>query len=284
MGGVSVAIFFSISAYIFGQKWEKNGYVPFAPVHFIKSRILRIYIPLWIVLIIVLPMEIHANHQVDMKQIVFNIVGLGWAKPFIWAGHLWYITMIMILYFIFIGLSYIRIDNLSKELWQIVFVGLFLICIGFPNIFSTFSSIAIPLTILYSSLLFAQGDKLVCFLQKHKWQISILSFFTLIVALSFYWVGWHETHKALAFWSSTIAGVLLFLSLYVCCPIKKDVLVVSWFSKISYEVYLIHPLIMILCRKLEGNGLDYYLISIVMIVLTSYILHQICERVYNVLR
>lgn len=89
--GVSLMVFFALSAYLFGMKWVKSGHEGFDIISFLKKRCLRIYIPLWLTVPVVIGIEYLIYHSFDVKTIVFNIVGLGWAKPFGTGGHLWYI-------------------------------------------------------------------------------------------------------------------------------------------------------------------------------------------------
>ena len=160
MGGVFLMVFFALSAYLFGMKWVKSGHEGFGIISFLKKRCLRIYIPLWLTLPVVVAVEFLIRQSIDVKTIVFNIVGLGWAKPFTTGGHLWYITLMMFLYFVFVVFSRLRLDKCRLRYWLVGYVALLAVYVLGESHFATFSSVAPVITVFLASLLFFKSGEL----------------------------------------------------------------------------------------------------------------------------
>lgn len=221
-----------------------------------KKRCLRIYIPLWLTLPVVVAVEFLIRHSIDVKTIVFNIVGLGWAKPFTTGGHLWYITLMMFLYFVFVLFSRMRLDKLRLTYWLVSYVALLTVYVLGECHFTTFSSVAPVITVFLASLLFFKNNELIelC----HRWSKSQLFVTMLALGLSWwmYVQGWHDTHKAIATFSSFSAGFCLFVCLMTFIKSPQSNRFISHLADISYEVYLVHlPLLPLTSCVLRMMGL-----------------------------
>lgn len=71
-------MFFALSAYLFGMKWVKGGCVAFGTRDFLKKRCVRIYLPLWIILPIVIITEWLLGSNLNTETVLLNLLGLGW--------------------------------------------------------------------------------------------------------------------------------------------------------------------------------------------------------------
>ena len=114
LGAVCVSIFFSLSAFLFGKKWRKDNYNQFQPSTYFRKRFSRIYIPLWITVLIIVFIESFLEKGFGIDTVLFNILGLGWFRPFQTGGHLWYITMLLGLYLLFFALSFLKTNKLDR--------------------------------------------------------------------------------------------------------------------------------------------------------------------------
>lgn len=215
---------------------------------------------------------------------IFNVFGLGWARPFDISGHLWYITMVMMLYLVFIAISRIRLDRISGRWWvaAIAFVAL-AICLC-SNHITTYSTAGPPLYIFLSAMLFAKGDKILQIVKKHKFVSLIASIVSLVASLYVYQLGWHDTHKAMAVGSFILAGFLLFLTLNSFLNIRKECKLISRLAGISYEVYLVHvPILAICCHYINDIAVwtpvwlgATLLTALAVNKLSNYIVSKIC--------
>ena len=284
-GGVSVAIFFALSAYLFGEKWRASGNKGFEVWPFLKKRFLRIYIPLWVALIFVIALEGYVHNPFDTKTIVYNFLGLSWARPFTWAGHLWYITMIVILYFVFLGLSRIRLDKIPVGLWLLSFVGLSAIMMCLPNVFSSVSKVTIPHTAFFAAMVFSVGNKLMDFCNKHKMLIVIIAFGLFIGSWLLDLNGIYLSNKGIATVLNSICGFLFFYAMAAIIKTNGNTRIIGWLSGIRYELYLIHFSAIMFVRVLLPDCLSllFYAASVIMIILSSYLLHMVSERINHIL-
>jgi len=284
IGGVSVAVFLAISAYLYGAKWRKMGCQGFDVFDFLYKRFMRIFIPLWLTLLVAIPLELYAGHEVSGRVVVFNILGLGWVSPLMWQGHLWYITMTLIVYGLFLVISRFRLDKIPIWLYAIAIVLLSGLIICFPQVFDTFSRVIIPLTLLYSTMMFASGDKVLEICQRYKWWIVIATVIVILAAFYFYLLGWRNSHKGIASLMSAIAGVMTFLCLMSVVSIKKKNKVISWFSSCSYEIYLIHPSIICFVAMCMGKGWIVVPLGLLLIAVAGWRINLISEQLYQKFR
>lgn len=257
MGGVFLMVFFALSAYLFGMKWVKGDYEGFEALNFMKKRCLRIYIPLWLALPMVVAVEYLVLHSIDLKTILFNIVGLGWAKPFGIGGHLWYITLMMFLYVVFVAFSRLRLDKYRLRYWLVGYVALLAVYVLGESHFATFSSVAPVITVFLTSLLFFKSGELMEYCRRWVKTVLFVTIFALLLSWWMYVQGWHYTHKAIATFSSFSAGFCLFVCLLTLVKSSHNGRVVTHFANISYEVYLVHlPLLPFASYALKMVGLE----------------------------
>lgn len=287
-GGVFLMVFFALSAYLFGMKWAKDNHKQFAVISFLRKRSLRIYLPLWLMLPMVIGIEYLIRHTLDMKTVLFNVVGLGWAKPFCIAGHLWYITLMMFLYIVFLIFSRIRLDRLRIIYWLIGYVALLAIYVLGESHFATFSSVAPVITVFFASLLFFKGDELMELCHRRPKSLLIVTISTLVLSWWMYAQGWHYTHKAVATFSSFSAGLTLFVSLLSLIKSPKRGRVVNHFSDISYEVYLVHlPLLPFTKLLLNQTGMENWLLILTIWLMLTYIsalvVHIVAQRLMTLI-
>ena len=213
---------------------------------------MRIYIPLWLTLVLVIPFEYLLAGKFALSTIICNVFGLGWVRPFDISGHLWYITMVMMLYVVFIVISRIRLDRINGRCWATAFAFIALAFCLCSNHITTYSKAGPPLYIFLSAMLFAKGDKILQIVKKYKFETLVASIVSLFVSLYVYQLGWHDTHKAMAVGSFILAGFLLFLTLNSFLNIRKECKLMSWLAGISYEVYLVHvPILAICCNNIN---------------------------------
>lgn len=283
-GGVSVAVFFSLSAYLFGEKWRRTENSGFEILPFLKKRFIRIYIPLWVALFFIIALEWYVHHPLDVQMVVFNFLGLSWARPFTWAGHLWYITMIVILYTAFLLLSRMRLDRIPVWLWLLFFIALSVMMICMPNMFNSVSKVTIPHTLFFAAMVFSVGDKLLRFCVEHKLQIGLITVTFFFGTWYLHLGGLYHTFKGIATVLNSTTGILLY---YAMASIIRSngTAIIGWLSGISYELYLIHLTAIMFVRVLlpDYPPLLFYSLSLIVVLISSALLHIVSEKITNVL-
>ena len=245
--GGGVTVFFVISAWLFGHKWAGGGYKPFAPGAFLKKRCVRIFIPVWILIAFTIPLEYVFKGRFELQTIMFNIVGLGWVRPFGVSGHLWYITMLMVLYVAFVLASRVRLDKTRLRWWLIGMIAVLAAYFIMQNRLTTYSKCGPPMFLLVGTMVFARGNTIMAIAKQHKIVVSIIALLTLGFSQYLYHLGWNDTHKALAVASAIIAGFFVFWATFANINIKSANRHIEWIAGISYEIYLVHqPLLDVL--------------------------------------
>lgn len=272
-------MFFLISALLFGTKWAKDGYNKFKPAIFLKKRCLRIFLPLWFVLLFVVPIEYITCGRFEPTTIFMNFIGLNWARPFGSAGHLWYITMLMVLYVCFIVMSRFRLDKLSWRWWGIASVVVGILYLFFRDCLTTYSKAGPPLFIFFSSLIFAKGNALLEAAKGYKHWLIVLVVVAVGVSQYVYQLGWHDSHKALAIGSFIIAGFLSFVALYTNIYISKSNNTISWVAGISYEIYLVHAPLIAICHNYIKDKALWTIVWVVLSIATAVLLNKLSNSI-----
>ncbi len=249
-----------------------------------KKRVLRIYVPLWGVVLATIPLEYLIQSRFEPMTIGMNAVGLGWAHPFGVSGHLWYITMLMLLYISFVGISYIRFDRVKWYWWLLAFVSLTLFYFIFQNYLTTYSKAGPPMFLLVSVLMFCKGKKILEWSANNKLLVSLSAIIMVSISQYVYQLGWHDSHKAMAVWSFIVAGFLSFLALSIWLqryPEGKALSCVMWFSAISYEIYLVHQPLLEVCNLLFPNRIMMTIVWLIMTILTAVLLSKLTNVIYK---
>ena len=284
MGGVSVAIFIVISAYLYGVKWRKQRCEGFDVVKFLKKRFLRIFIPLWLMLFVAVLLEWYVTHDVSGDVVLFNFLGLGWAKPLGGQGHLWYITMTLIVYLLVLVISRGRLDKIPMWGYLLGFMGLSVFIIAFPATFSSFSRAIIPFTIFYSTVMFACGDKVMSIFKRYQLLCIFITIAMIALSYECYLFGWHFSHKAIASLSSALSGVLIFLCSMTLIDMRNKHKLISWFSARSYEIYLMHLSMILFAKLLVGENWIHIPLGLVLIVAGGSVLHYLSGFIYKIIK
>lgn len=279
IGGGSVTIFLLVSAWLYGSKWHKDGFKSFDTFEFLKKRCLRIFLPLWILLLGGILCEYYIVGRFEVMTIAMNAVGLGWAEPFGTAGHLWYITMVLILYASFLLLLRVRIDRISWRWWWIGFIVLAIgYCLG-QGVLNTYSKAGPPMFLFFSTLMFARGKEVIETVRKHKVAIVLSTIIMIGISMYVYMLGCHDSHKSWTIGSFICAGFLSFVSLYSMLNITHENKFVKWLSGISYEAYLVHNPLIAVCAYFVHDKLLWTIVWIIASLACSVVLNKMVNLI-----
>ena len=152
----------------------------------------------------------------------------------------------MFLYLVFVVFSRLRLDKYRLTYWLVGYVALLSVYVLGENHFATFSSVAPVITVFLASLLFFKSGELMGLCQRCTKTVLVVTIFALFLSWWMYVQGWHFTHKTIATFSSFSTGFALFMSLLTFIKATKESLIIKYFAKISYEVYLVHSPLMAL--------------------------------------
>ena len=273
------SIFFILSGLLLGRAWQGKG-CPQYDMRFLARRFVKIWIP-FLFFIIPYILWLACMHGVSVQSSVMNVFMLSWFAKLPAAGHLWFVTAILMLYLTMVILSRVR----------------------------CFRKIALGIIVVVLALI---GD-----LCMHKVGIRQTYLMPLLAAgsISFLFADKAITSKKLVCWSA-----ILFVALLGCCVLTKGKLfssywvavvaavgvmrmiitvssdmthvgltaIVSFLSRISFPVYLVHCVflsdVVLPFRKMIANdflfSLGYFMFAIALGSVIHYLASLVERRVF----
>lgn len=279
LGGLGNMMFFTISSLLYGIKWFNNDFNSFNARSFLISRIIKLFVPLWLYLLVIYVITIDTNHPMTFSTLIYNSLGLSWFRPYTYAGHLWFITMLIIMYCSLMVLSYTRFNSLKIRFWILTCLSLGGLLLGFNNFFDSVSKVIPLIIILSSAFVFCKAHDILvwCTYKRSKSLFLIAGILCLLVGY-LYVKGCNELYFAFMTFLASVTGfiiILAFLSIRQCLENKS--IIVDFLSSISYEVYLVHLPISVLIYKCCYNQL-YLLLLVMSSILVGYILKYASEK------
>lgn len=258
LGGVSVCLFLCLTAFIYGMKWRHNDRMHFDVGRFFKSRFQRIVIPLWIVILLAFLLDCITSQSVDYVAYLYNIVGLGWFRQINVGGHLWYITILFLLYVALLLFSFVRLDRLHIGFLWIALAVLSVFYIWHPSFLLPICKSSAPLVLVYAVLLFFKGDEILRFFGKHLIIFCLILLVLLSVIVLTVFCLQPETSFAN---SPTLLmlgynfGFLLFCTMVPMLDKLSTKSVHLFAVDESYEIYLVHTFVAFLVSLFVNNEL-----------------------------
>ena len=167
-----------------------------------------------------------------------NFAFLGWFDKLPGNGHLWFLTMIFMCYFLFCILSKFKPEKINNTfVWPII--ALFSVIL--QNVVDM-KHLPGYLFIILSSCgyIFINTYKVLRFIERTNGYFFI-PFFVLLNLFMIYWIfdGNFETHRTISYQFSIFGGLSWVIFLLKYMPEKK-VRFISFISSISFEIYIIH--------------------------------------------
>ena len=279
LGETFICVFFGISSILFGMKWHNNNEPRYDFLQFMYPRLLRLSVAYYPFLIMTISLFIYLSIPVSKSKILMNLLFLPWFGKISGLGHLWFLTMILICYVVFILLSKFHTYITLKYSLIIVSLCLILQCgiqrIGLPGYVFFIS--------LYCGLLFINAEKFLSF-AKNLQPIKIIPIYFVIniIGLYFYYLGLFDYSHTLSKWVGTVCGfsnIILFINLFNDAKVH---IIISLISALSYELYLVHmPLTM-----LKGYSINYtnsYYVSFILYILLSLLCALLLKKISDFL-
>lgn len=278
LGGTFNVVFLTLSAFLLGLSWEKNGNKPYK-VNFLLHRISKLLYSYYPFLIVMFAFMAIVGQTFSIKDIIMHVCLLPWFDKLTGFGHLWFITMILICY---IGIFLASKASLTRTRICIVLmiVGSILTqivlgLIGQPNYIFIYLFLYIGVWANAKIILeLAKGIQLIPI-----GMITLLAF-VVVIALSFYGM----LDKYTSVWSGVLCAILFFLLANRVFQNAEPNRVINFISMISFEIYLVHH---VLCfgKYSLFNYIDNPLLGILAIGLLSiclaYPLHCIGLKLQN---
>lgn len=246
---VGVQIFLVLSAkLISGKKFDSGSSV----VLFFKSRVLRIFVPVWIYLLFLVPALFVIGKGPSLDGTIMYVLGLaGFAKRGILGlGHFWYITVLIICYclvpLLYKIAHYCEKMNKVKAIFLKLVIPLAAILAFLFTKYKYFGVNIALFSVAYFWFYEMKSDENWS-KDKNKYLIPV-SVILILIRLYFDTTTVVENPYYDGLFSTAVKGVIgltLFIVFYNIFPSQKSNRVIDFISNISYEVYITHQFIIL---------------------------------------
>lgn len=286
LGSTFNIVFITISAILFGLKYEKENYKGFEFKNFMYKRTTKIASSLYPFLISMFIIYWLVDVKFNIKDVLMNFAFLSWFDKQPAIGHLWFITMIMACYTMFVILSKKRY-HVNSYIWIIIFI----LCIS-ANYFAETQKLPAGYSLLYlatSCFLFLNASRFIDFTERISFKVYIPIFLIINITTIFLFLNdSYSSAATISYLLGCICGISWMIILLKAGPFIKNRGVYIYLSSISYEIYLVHhPL----CHSINGYSVksitqNPYLAFLIIASLTliiAILLNAISKKISNLL-
>ncbi|MCB2312031.1 acyltransferase [Clostridium tagluense] len=283
---VGVSTFIFISGFLYGKKDIDNTR------SWLIKRLMRILIPMYVYMIFFFLARVVLLHQIDFKYYFVYLLNIqGFIGGFHGTMHLWFLSAIMICYFITPLLN--KIKSKVIVLTKIRLIISLLMLISVQVLSSYFINKMLGLYLSYVILyIFA-------YFFSSLWNKSIskkgLAIFTLLSALAvllrlaakFIVDGSIIYDNVIVLYTQSVFGVWIFIFVGYFKKIASNSIVSKFVDNldgISFEIYIVHYIFIRWPLRVMFLT-QYTIVNIVLVLVLSYIsgllLHKVCKLIYN---
>ena len=277
---IPVALFFMFTGYglVFNVEKKKDKYIK----GFLKKRFLKLYIPLWISLIFTFIIKLFINKEVDcsLNTILADVLGLN---------AIWFLKVIIIYYFVF-WLIWSFVPDKYRLMAMCIFVIAQCLFCFFINTYKSYYTssfgFVIGMFLAIDNNGFAFTAKVNSYIQKNKVKMLIL----ISVALAITMLGYFLLHDNRLFGELLLRNIVGIVIVLLFCLINYNISFGNKISKllgtISYEIFLIHPAVIVSVKTCFGaipsDWLQILLILFITII-GSIITHYLSKKINSLL-
>lgn len=294
-GGIGVELFLLISGFLYGEKAVSANISWFK---WLKKKIQRIMIPMWLWSIIVLAGIFCVTNEFETGIIpcFFGIQGLNFIFPFslqVYPGlaHTWYLTVLLLFYPLVLLLNQKKVLVFLEKRYKETLACLIIIQIAAAILFQTQISYFIQLFIG-----FLLGKKMIK-LEKKSMSIIVVITFALCVIRIFARKmidGTALYDKVIARWTANLLMLIAFYCVQKLCnrhPKGTKRLVEgrlwSFLDGLSYEIYLTHYLFLkavFSVSIVSDSALIQIPVFIIATLISAFFLHFVSEKIISLLQ
>ena len=282
LGCVGNMIFFVMSGWLLGLAWEDKNY-PFYGWQFLKKRLLRLAIPLWLFAIPYMIWFEFDGHSLSLKDVLLNLSLLNWFARIPGMTPFWFITAISAFYIAVIALSRVKLrrtHSLVVTMSLVVSMVLLQVILSLCGIRYGY----ILVMMLCGALAFINANRLLTLIRILASSNSITMITGMMVGLFIaYWclvyndlivVGTPICYYATIPIALLVAAIVFSIS----SKIKKSQ-IATFVSSISYEVYLVHGAMLLWMRPVSESVAIYCVVFLIGTFALAILLHYIGSSV-----
>ncbi len=230
--------FFSLSALLFGLRFESQNKQAFKPFPFMIKRIFRLFASLWPFLMLISAIYYILGEQLSVGKLSLNFIGLCWFGKLPNNGHLWFVTMIIICYIMYIIVANTKITRIFRGRGFIILI----ICALFEFAIDSYGLPGYLFMVLgYSFCFFTYAAKYLNFVKKAN-DVGIWIWLLLSSAISIAFCFCTESEHLLfvRHMAGYFAGFAWLTILLKYGGKVKSSMIIEFLSKAGYEIYLLH--------------------------------------------
>lgn len=272
--GVGVNLFLFLSG--FGLTISEMR-TPLSIIEFYKKRLLKIFIPLWLILTAFLFLDFLINNRIyTSSEIIYSFLGFYPVSDLVKSidSPLWYFSFILLFYLIF-PIFYIKRFPILSPFLMIGFLY-FLSLFNYPIHMDVFKLYKLHFLAFSLGMFFAVISSKLNFKLNNTFRIflMILLFFIFCYFSIYSGVGTTITYEQFVSILTTITAVLFFVLL------DFDFRLLNLFGVFSYEVYLIHwPILSRFNLFTVFPPFLMVILNIIFIIVLSYIMQRIVNLI-----
>lgn len=285
IGSIGVGVFFFISGYGLMISSRKPDYTK----NLLCKKIPKLYLLHVLINILYIFADIIRGVSYDFITFLTAGLGLDMFNNFVRAnGNSWYITSILIIYFIFAITKLYCTKNNTKEktffilfsLFTILVFGIFLLAFSY-----NFNEVSIYIRAIYclffGMIYFYFSPKINKFLSKYFWYIIGLIVVAIVLLLDIQ-MSYSEGQVLFTIIKEFLLPVLVMIFILTLNQkITLDSPVLNFLGDISLEIYLLHGLIQELLFGVINNQFLFTLTSLVLVIILSTIINKIYTKLSN---
>lgn len=273
LAGVGNMVFFMISAFLYGEKYNvklinksyERGLIQSNHKHFILQRIIRLGSSLWPFLLILTILFLCFEVQFSWNDVLLNFLFLGYLGKLPGNGHLWFLTVMMLCYIEYVLIDKLQICLRNFSLIFLLVTLLLMICLELYDLPGNF------IAILGFFFFFVVNISWINQSIKNKTIFYVIAIAFNVIFLYLSIDGLFENSRIIHYLLSDICGCLLLLLLLNILPNMSN-RIFQYISNISFEIYLVHHT---LCSGpffrissfTNNHFINYFLLFIISILL-----------------
>lgn len=284
---VGVFIFIFISGFLYGKKNINK-----VSTWFVKRGI-RILVPMYVFMIFFFTIRIVLWNQIDLKYYLAYLLNLqGFTDGVQGAGHLWFLTALMLCYLITPLLNKYKnkVAYFTKEKLLIVLIGLITTQIISVYFINKMFGVYLCYVILYIFAYFFGYLWSGCISKKGLVILTLVTIFAILFRLGSKFILDNSIFydDVIVLYTQSIFGVWIFIFVSYFRKItnnNKDIInVVKYIDNISFEIFIVHYMFIVGPLRIMTFS-QYSIINIVLVfvlsIISGVILHKVCDLIFG---
>ena len=287
LGCIGNMIFFVMSGWLLGLAWDGKHH-PVYGWQFLKRRLLRIAVPLWLFAIPYMIWFKASGHSLTAKDAFLNLALCNWFARIPGMTPYWFITAITAFYIAVIALSRVkRQESHPFVVASILVISAILIQVSLSLCGIRYGYICVMM--LCGALAFLNANRLLSFIGKRITSRIICGAITaaVILFIAFWWLVCDDiiiVGTPVCYYSTIPIALLITMLVFALPDYIKKIHACTFLSSISYEVYLVHAAMLIWTKPVSDNIAIYATLFFLGSFLAAILLHYASSVVAKLMR